>query len=231
MESIYLNQALHFQAPAETRGPLKNSLRALCNADIRVGFEIGKDVSLPTIYVRSPQNPGKDIGGEPPSQRTILAFFAGYMHGYVRPVLLDYWGKDPDMRILTRMAHVKGDKSYIQNMKSSKYCICARGYAVHSPRVMESIFYECVPVIISDEYVPPLFEVLNWESFAVFISEKDIPNLKKILLSISMEKYIQMHKCLKQVQKHFLWHIVPVKYDLFHMILHSLWYNRVFQIQ
>jgi hypothetical protein len=39
-------------------------------------------------------------------------------------------------------------------------------------------------VIISDNFVPPFFEVLNWESFAVFVMEKDIPNLKNILLSI-----------------------------------------------
>ncbi|CAK9188466.1 unnamed protein product [Ilex paraguariensis] len=223
--------ACHDWAPAETRGRMLNSIRALCHADIRIGFDIGKDVSIPTTYVRSAQNPLKDIGGEPPSQRSILAFFAGNMHGYVRPILLKYWGKDPDMKIFGKMPHVKGNKNYIQHMKRSKYCICARGYAVHSPRVVESLYYECVPVIISDNYVPPFFEVLNWESFAVFILEKDIPNLKKTLLSISEDKYLEMHKRVKMVQEHFLWHTEPVKYDMFHMILHSVWYNRVFRIK
>ncbi|WOG85652.1 hypothetical protein DCAR_0104843 [Daucus carota subsp. sativus] len=222
--------ACHDWAPAETRGRILNCIRALCNADIKTGFNIGKDVSLPTTYVRSPQNPLKDIGGNPPSERPILAFFAGYMHGNVRPVLLQHWSNDTDMRIFSRMPHVKGNKNYIEHMRSSKYCICARGFAVHSPRVVESIFYECVPVIISDNYVPPLFEVLNWESFAVFILEKDIPNLKNILLSISEEKYLEMQNRVKRVQKHFLWHAEPVKYDLFHMILHSIWYNRVFRM-
>lgn len=218
------------QAPAETRGRLLDSIRALCNSDLKTGFIIGKDVSIPTTYVRSAQNPLRDIGGNPPSQRSILAFFAGYMHGPVRPVLLKHWGEDPDMKIFTRMPHVKGNKNYIEHMKSSKYCICARGFAVHSPRVVESIFYECVPIIISDNYIPPFLEVLNWESFAVFVLEKDIPNLKKILLSISEEDYLEMLKRVKKVQEHFLWHTEPVKYDLFHMILHSVWYNRVFRI-
>ncbi|KAG8375588.1 hypothetical protein BUALT_Bualt10G0116100 [Buddleja alternifolia] len=152
------------------------------------------------------------------------------MHGNVRPTLLKHWRKDPDMRILDRLPHVKGNKNYIQYMKNSKYCICARGFAVHSPRVVESIFFECIPVIISDNYVPPFFEVLNWESFAVFVSEEDIPDLKKILMSISEDKYIEMHTRVKEVQKHFLWHAQPVKYDLFHMVLHSVWYNRVYRI-
>ncbi|KAL2544928.1 Exostosin family protein [Forsythia ovata] len=222
--------ACHDWAPAETRGRMLSCLRALCNADINTGFVIGKDVSLPTVNVRSAKNPLKDIGGEPAIKRPVLAFFAGYMHGRARPTLLKYWGKDPDMRIFDRLPHVKGNKNYIEHMKSSKYCICARGFAVHSPRVVESIFFECVPVIISDNYVPPFFEVLNWESFAIFVLEKDIPNLKSILLSIPDEKYLEMLNGVKQVQKHFLWHAEPVEYDLFHMTLHSVWYNRVFRL-
>ncbi|KAG6772679.1 hypothetical protein POTOM_024097 [Populus tomentosa] len=214
---------LTLYAPAETRGPLLNCIRALCNADIEVGFSIGKDVSLPETYVRSVQNPLKNLEGNPPSRRPILAFFAGNMHGYVRPVLLDFWGnKDPDMKIFGPMPHVKGNANYIQHMKSSKFCICPRGHEVNSPRIVEAIFYECVPVIISDNFVPPFFEVLDWESFAVIVLEKDIPNLKNILVSISEEKYIEMHKRVKKVQQHFLWHSKPEKYDLFHMILHSV---------
>ncbi|KAF5726187.1 glycosyltransferase [Tripterygium wilfordii] len=222
--------ACHDWAPAETRGQLLNCIRVLCNSDIEVGFRIGQDVSLPETYVRWAQNPLNHLGGNPPSQRPILAFFAGNLHGYVRPILLEYWKNDTDMKIFGPMPHVKGNTNYIEHMKTSKYCICARGYEVNSPRVVEAIFYDCVPVIISDNYVPPLFEVLNWESFAVFVLEKDIPNLKNVLLSISEEMYLEMHKRVKKVQKHFLWHVEPVKYDLFHMILHSVWYNRVFRI-
>ena len=126
---------------------------------------------------------------------------------------------------------MKGNKNYIQYMKSSKYCICARGHAVYSPRVVESIFYDCVPVIISDNYVPPFFEVLSWESFSVFVLEKDIADLKNILLSISDEKYREMQQRVNKVKQHFLWHAMPVKYDLFHMILHSIWNNRIFQMR
>lgn len=225
--------ACHDWAPSETLKLMANSIRALCNSDIREGFKLGKDVSLPETSVRIPQNPLRQLGGKPPSQRRILAFFAGSMHGYVRPILLKYWeNKDPDMKIYGRMPKAKkGTMNYIQHMKSSKYCICAKGYEVNSPRVVEAIFYECVPVIISDNFVPPFFEVLNWESFAVFILEKDIPNLKSILLSIPEKSYLEMQMRVKQVQQHFLWHAKPVKYDVFHMILHSVWYNRVLQIR
>ncbi|XP_057431628.1 probable glycosyltransferase At3g07620 [Lotus japonicus] len=220
----------HDWVPAETKERLSNCIRALCNADVKQGFVFGKDVSLPETLVHTASHPARDIGGYPPTQRTTLAFFAGRMHGYVRPILLQHWeNKDPDMKIFGKLPKVQGNRNYIEYMKSSKYCICAKGYEVNSPRVVEAISFECVPVIISDDFVPPFFEVLNWESFAVIVLEKDIPNLKNILLSIPDKRYLTMLKRVKKVQQHFLWHKhVPVKYDVFHMILHSIWYNRVF---
>lgn len=207
-------------------------IRALCNSDIKEGFVFGKDVSLPETYIKNDKNPLRDLGGNRPSKRSILAFFAGSMHGYVRPILLQHWeDKDPDMKIFGKLPKAKGNKNYVRYMQSSKYCICAKGYEVNSPRVVEAIFYECVPVIISDNFVPPFLEVLNWESFAVFVLEKDIPNLKNILLSIPKKKYLQMQMRVKKVQKHFLWHAKPEKYDIFHMILHSIWYNRLHQLR
>ncbi|CAA2970383.1 probable glycosyltransferase At3g07620 [Olea europaea subsp. europaea] len=225
--------ACHDWAPYETRHHMEHCIKALCNADITMGFKIGRDISLPETYVRSARNPLRDIGGKPSSQRHILAFYAGNMHGYLRPILLDYWkDKDPDMKIFGPMPPgVASKMNYIQHMKSSKYCICPKGYEVNSPRVVEAIFYECVPVIISDNFVPPFFEVLNWDAFSVIIAENDIPNLKNILMSIPGEKYNKMQLGVKKVQRHFLWHANPAKYDLFHMTLHSIWYNRVFQIK
>ncbi|XP_010925918.1 probable glycosyltransferase At5g03795 [Elaeis guineensis] len=225
--------ACHDWAPYETGHAMEHSIRTLCNADLHEGFRLGKDVSLPEIYVRSARNPLRDLGGKPADQRPILAFFAGNMHGRLRPVLLEHWeNKDPDMKIFGPMPRgVESKMTYIRYMKTSKYCICPRGYEVNSPRVVESIFYECVPVIISDNYVPPLFEVLNWEAFSVIIPEEDVPRLKEILLSIPREKYLSLQMGVRKVQQHFLWHVKPVKYDAFHMILHSIWFNRVFNIR
>ncbi|KAF8400866.1 hypothetical protein HHK36_014169 [Tetracentron sinense] len=225
--------ACHDWAPYETRHHMERCIKALCNADVTMGYKIGRDVSLPETYVRSAKNPLRDVGGKPPSERPILAFFAGSMHGYLRPILLQYWeNKDPDMKIFGPMPRgVASKMNYIQHMKTSKYCICAKGYEVNSPRVVEAIFYECVPVIISDNFVPPFFDVLDWYSFSVFVPEKDISNLKNILLSIPEEKYLAMQLRVKKVQRHFLWHSKPMKYDMFHMILHAIWYNRVLQIK
>ncbi|KAK1417352.1 hypothetical protein QVD17_26479 [Tagetes erecta] len=224
--------ACHDWAPYETRHHMEHCIKALCNADVTTGFKIGRDVSLPECYVRSARNPHRDLGGKPASERNILAFYAGNIHGYLRKILLEYWNKDTDMKIFGPMPPgVASKMNYIEHMKSSKFCICPKGYEVNSPRVVEAIFYECVPVIISDNFVPPFFEVLNWDSFSVIIPEKDIPELKNILQQMSDEKYKELQYGVRRVQRHFLWNVKDVKYDLFHMILHSIWYNRVFQVK
>ncbi|XP_047153595.1 probable glycosyltransferase At3g07620 [Vigna umbellata] len=225
--------ACHDWASQITRQPMKGCIRSLCNSNAAKGFQIGKDTTLPVTYIHSVMNPLREFVGKPPSERSILAFFAGNMHGYLRPILLKHWkNKEPDMKIFGPMPRdLEGKKLYMEYMNSSKYCICARGHEVHTPRIIEAIFSECVPVIISDNYVPPFFEVLNWEAFSVFVLEKDIPSLRNMLLSISEEKYLALHFGVKKVRQHFLWHKVPVKYDLFHMILHAVWNNRLSQIR
>ncbi|KAJ8552675.1 hypothetical protein K7X08_020068 [Anisodus acutangulus] len=212
----------------------RNTIKALCNSDISEGiFVSGKDVSLPETTIRNPRRPLRNLGGKRVSQRPILAFFAGNMHGPVRPKLLKYWrNKDESIRIYGPLPHrISRVMSYPEHMKSSKYCLCPMGYEVNSPRIVEAIYYECVPVIIADNFALPFNEVLNWSAFSVVVSEKDIPRLKEILLSIPLRRYQTMQNNVKMLQKHFVWNSTPTRYDLFHMILHSIWLSRLNQLQ
>uniref|UniRef100_A0A0E0BVU2 Exostosin GT47 domain-containing protein n=1 Tax=Oryza meridionalis TaxID=40149 RepID=A0A0E0BVU2_9ORYZ len=176
----------------------KNTIKALCNADLSEGVFIhGRDVSLPETFLRSPRRPLRGIGGKPAAERSILAFFAGQMHGRVRPVLLQYWGgKDADMIIYDRLPHrITRRMNYVQHMKSNNFVL-------------------------------PFDDALNWSAFSVVIPEKDVPKLKQILLEIPDDQYMAMQSNVQRVQKHFIWHPNPIKYDIFHMILHSIWYSR-----
>ncbi|CAH8276362.1 unnamed protein product [Arabidopsis lyrata] len=213
----------------------RNTIKALCNADLADGIFIpGKDVSLPETSIRNAGKPLRNIGnGNRVSQRPILAFFAGNLHGRVRPKLLKHWrNKDDDMKIYGPLPHnVARKMTYVQHMKSSKYCLCPMGYEVNSPRIVEAIYYECVPVVIADNFMLPFSDVLDWSAFSVVVPEKEIPRLKEILLEIPMRRYLKMQSNVKMVQRHFLWSPKPRKYDVFHMILHSIWFNLLNQNQ
>ncbi|XP_027173890.1 probable glycosyltransferase At5g03795 [Coffea eugenioides] len=232
----YWNRSLgadHFMLACHDWGPelsssvpelYSNSIRALCNANSSEGFNPRKDVSFPEIHLPRGTLEGL-VGGPSPSQRTILVFFSGGLHGPIRPVLFEHWeNKDEDVQV---HRYLPKGVSYYGMLKSSKFCICPSGYEVASPRLVEALYTGCVPVLIKDHYVLPFSDVLNWKMFSVEIPLKNIPNLKKILMTISTRQYIRMQRRGKQIRRHFELNLPPKRYDVFHMILHSVWLRRL----
>ncbi|CAM8920051.1 unnamed protein product [Rhodiola kirilowii] len=233
----YWNRSLgadHFMLACHDWGPelsfdvpnlYNNSIRALCNANTSERFIPSKDVSIPEIHLETGSLEGL-IGGPSPSKRDILAFFAGGAdHGPIRPILLQHWeNKDPDIQA---HPYLPKNISYYDMIRRSKFCLCPSGYEVASPRVVEALYTGCVPVLISSSYVPPFSDVLNWKAFSVIVSVEDIPNLKKILTSISTRRYIKMYQRGLQMRKHFVVNFPPKRYDVYHMILHSIWLRRL----
>ena len=201
------------------------STRLLCNANTSEFFNPRKDASIPEINLIRGEST-TNTGGLPASNRTTLAFFAGgRYHGKIRPLLFQHWkDKDKDIQVYER---VPNNVSYKEMMKTSRFCICPSGFEVASPRIVEAIYAECVPVLISQHYVLPFSDVLNWDAFSVRVSVSEIPNLKKILLDISDDKYKRLQENVKKVKRHFLVNYPAKRYDVYHMILHSLWLRRL----
>jgi len=46
-----------------------------------------------------------------------------------------------------------------------------------SPRLMDALWFGCVPVIISDHYVLPLENILNWDDITYRIPESQVSRL------------------------------------------------------
>ncbi|XP_068638060.1 probable glycosyltransferase At5g20260 [Aristolochia californica] len=202
----------------------KNFIRVLCNANTSEGFWPERDATLPEINLRFGHLsvPSK---GFPPSKRTILAFFAGGAHGYIRKVLLEHWkDKDEDVQV---HEYLPRRVSYTKLMWKTKFCLCPSGYEVASPRVVEAIYAGCVPVLISDHYVPPFNDVLDWSKFSVQIPVDRIPEMKTILQGISTRRYLTLQRRVMQVQKHFVVNRPSQRYDVTHMVLHSVWLRRL----
>ncbi|KAK7267849.1 hypothetical protein RIF29_20528 [Crotalaria pallida] len=232
----YWNRSLgadHFMLACHDWGPetslsvpnlYKNSIRVLCNANTSEGFNPLKDVSFPEINLQTGTINGL-VGGPSASKRSVLAFFAGGLHGHIRSILLEHWEKkDKDIQV---QRYLPKGVSYYEMLRKSKFCLCPSGYEVASPRVVEAIYTGCVPVLISDHYIPPFSDVLMWKSFSVEVSVKDIPNLKEILNRISPRQYIRMQRRVGQIRRHFEVQSPPKRFDVFHMILHSIWLRRL----
>ncbi|KAL3615334.1 hypothetical protein CASFOL_040995 [Castilleja foliolosa] len=233
----YWNRSLgadHFMLSCHDWGPRATwyvhhlyftSMRVLCNANTSEFFNPRKDVSFPEINLRNGNITGLTSGS---LNRTFLAFFAGQSHGYIRRLLFQHWkNRDDDIRVFENMSESNSSLSYKEMMERSKFCLCPSGYEVASPRVPEAIYAECVPVLISQDYVLPFSDVLDWDKFSVRVSVGELPELKRILSGIGDDEYESLQRGVKQVQRHFVVNDPPKRYDVFHMMVHSLWLRRL----
>ncbi|GLT71519.1 hypothetical protein SLA2020_435320 [Shorea laevis] len=221
--------ACHDWGPSASRGSsllYNNSIRVLCNANTSEGFKPQKDVSLPEIALYGGNISPKLLHPPPPNaSRPHLSFFAGGLHGPIRPLLLQQWkGRDPDMQVYE---YLPKDRDYYTYMLNSKYCLCPSGYEVASPRIVEAIYAECVPVILSEHYVLPFSDVLQWEAFSIQVETSEIFRLKEILMAVPEEKHRRLQEGLRAVRKHFMLNQHAKRFDVLHMILHSIWLRRI----
>ncbi|KAE9601786.1 hypothetical protein Lal_00040828 [Lupinus albus] len=198
----------------------KNFIRALCNANTSEGFQPKRDVSIPEVNLPKGKLGPQNLALHP-NNRTMLAFFAGGVHGDIRQVLLQHW-KDKDSEVQVH-EYLPKDQDYTKLMGQSKFCLCPSGHEVASPRVVEAIHAGCVPVIICDNYSLPFSDVLNWSQFSLNIPVEKIPYIKRV----SRNKYLRLHMNVLRVRRHFLINRPLKPFDMMHMILHSLWLRRL----
>jgi hypothetical protein len=71
------------------------------------------------------------------------------------------------------------DRRYAEVIKASKFTLCPRGLSASSIRVFETMRMGRVPVILSDDWIPPLGP--TWEEFAIQVRERDFARIPGLL--------------------------------------------------
>lgn len=87
-------------------------------------------------------------------------------------------------------------EGYQAELLRSIFCLCPLGWAPWSPRIVESVVFGCVPVIIADNIALPYSHVLNWSSISLTVREADVPRLAKILLHVAATNLSAIQKNL-----------------------------------
>ena len=70
-------------------------------------------------------------------------------------------------------------RRYAELTKASKFVLCPRGIGASTIRLFETMRMGRVPVILSDEWVPPVGP--TWEKFSVRVAEKDFAQIPRLL--------------------------------------------------
>jgi hypothetical protein len=69
--------------------------------------------------------------------------------------------------------------SYVSLLRRSKFVLCPRGIGVSSWRLFETLKAARVPVVISDQWVPP--DGPDWGQFSIRVPEADIESIPVVL--------------------------------------------------
>ena len=98
----------------------------------------------------------------------------------VRQYIKKHYSSDPDFRITgTRV------ESYINDMMSSRFCLCPEGWHAWNPRPYQAIILGCIPVLLSEEIELAFEDAVDYSKFIIRVKPRDVSKLKEILESIS----------------------------------------------
>lgn len=116
----------------------------------------------------------------------------------VRQYIKKHFSADPSFRITgTRV------DTYINDMMSSKFCLCPEGWHAWNPRPYQAVLLGCIPVLLSEEIELAFEDVLDYSKFMVRVRPKDVSKLKTILESISEHEVGAMQREMEKVWKLF----------------------------
>ena len=87
---------------------------------------------------------------------------------------------------------------FFNNIKSSHYTFCMRGFGNFSVRLYETLAMGRIPLQIDTDCCLPLSEFINWESHCVIIKEENISRIRESILKFNNEitdnEFIELQK-------------------------------------
>ncbi len=158
-------------------------------ADFPAGF-------LPGVYTSMPRDrhdanrtrAGSFMGINPfacefaTNEPKLLFSFRGFASHPVRKELFKLNFNRSDCTVTQTFKwfnHDDRDKqTYGEELRNTKFVLCPRGSGTGTGRVFESMASGRVPIVLSDDYVPPLAPM--WNDFAIILSESKVAQVADV---------------------------------------------------
>ena len=94
--------------------------------------------------------------------------------------------------------------SYEEDFLKSQFILAPRGTNLYSMRAFEAMSMGVIPIIISDDWVLPFEDVINWSQVSVRLSELELESLPARLASMTIEQVCQMRKNAFEAYRRYL---------------------------
>ena len=96
------------------------------------------------------------------------------------------------------VAHKMGEEIHPHKlMARSVFTLCPAGYGRWSFRFVEALLNGSIPILLSDDYVLPFGDKIQWEDYCITVEEKDLLNVEEILKSIPQDQILKMQEKIK----------------------------------
>lgn len=154
-------------------------------------FDAAKDIGIPTPNIHFPRTPfAKPLPPVPRdgAPRPLLLFYAGWNYD-TRMKLVQQLGEDPDPEIFVRRAVPAAE--YPARMMSARFCPVCGGFSQWTPRLIEALYYECVPIILSDAMLPAFSDLLDWSTFSARLPSSQLHRLKPFARKLDHARLLQ----------------------------------------
>lgn len=156
-------------------------------------FDLKKDIVIPG-YLDKRMAYGLLKRKRSWTTRRYLFTFVGGIHGRTRIKFFNYFGQLDRNDIFVSLKHI----NYKGLMGDSKFCPVIRGWSSWTLRFFETFWCECIPVLLSDHYIPPFTDMIDYSSFMIVHNENNMTGLIDRLLQVTpfeaQQKILNMRK-------------------------------------
>jgi hypothetical protein len=177
-------------------------------------FNIGRDIGFPAknlVSFDKAENQASCM-----DQKKYLLTFKGTIDAVVRgnvaklhngkdiQIVTSKFKADCGQKVEGDVEHICGGGLYTDLMSHTTFGAVMRGDNLYSYRYLEVMSAGAIPVIFSDTWVLPFYEVVDYSKFAIVLHEKDWEKLVPMLRAMPADKVCAMRKEAQRVyRKHF----------------------------
>eukprot|EP00397_Hematodinium_sp_SG-2012_P023756 GEMP01024702.1.p1 GENE.GEMP01024702.1~~GEMP01024702.1.p1 ORF type:complete len:430 (+),score=108.64 GEMP01024702.1:443-1732(+) len=191
-----------------------------------------QDVVIPSAVIKTDADRLSSFAA-PLAERSFLLTWHGEHENSTRDARLAVAYKAANATIRLRIINELGNKPdvsvggptirYFYAMARSVFCLAPKGQGWWTARLFETFYAGCIPVIMSDQYVPPFKEWIPWDEIAIWWPmERPLDDLYDYLRKTNTSTRLRYRRAMYRYACWFDYHSVDSDCSAYQGLLRAL---------